>query len=371
MRVALIGPVYPYRGGIALFTASLASELELAGHSVSVFSFIRQYPAWLYPGKTDKDPSARHAEVKAAFLLDPLYFWTWIQAARAIEAFQPDIVVFQWWTTFWSPAYFSLVSALGRKIPCVFCIHNVMPHEKRFFDVWAARQVLSRGKACITLSPQEGGRLLSILPKVRHYPARLSVYDSNHQMMDTGAARQILGLPPDQPILLFFGLVRKYKGLEVLLDALGLLKAQGLTPLLLVSGEFWGDIHPYQARIRELGIEQQVVIDNRYIPDEELPALFSAADGFVAPHIGGSQSGATKLAMTYGLPVMASQVIARDLPVGRYPVDVHETGNAASLARSIEAFLAREKKSKSPLYSSSDWEQLTAILRQICEGEEG
>ena len=367
MRVALVGPIYPYRGGIAKFNERIALELEADGHLISVFSFARQYPAWLYPGKTDKDPSAQHEDVKASYLLDPLYVWTWVKVARDIEAFQPDIVVIQWWTTFWAPAYFFLVSALQRKRVCVFCIHNVLPHEQRFFDAWAARQTLSKAHACITLSSTEEERLRRLNPSVKNYLLRLAAFDPIQPPIETSAARQILGLPQDGAILLFFGLVRKYKGVDVLLEALSILKSKGICPLMLISGEFWDDVQDYQKRIHSLGLDEQIIIDNRFIPTEEMPALFSAADGFVAPHIGGSQSGAIKLAMSYGLPVLASSAIAADLPADRHPIDVHEAGNAVSLANSIETFLSKKKKGKTPLSPAQDGKKFIALLQNLQE----
>lgn len=366
MRIALVGPVYPYRGGIAHFTTRMALELEAAGHEVLVISFSRQYPAWLYPGKSDKDPSARHEKTQANFILDPLYFWTWHQAARRIVSFNPNIVVIQWWTTFWSPAYYWLVSALRRrKIHCVFSIHNILPHEKRFFDTWATRQVLAKGNACITYSPKEEERLKQIVPDARNYSARLSVFDMLHNPIDRDAARNILGVSSNQVILLFFGFVRKYKGLDVLLDALKIARDQGTTPLVFVSGEFWEDVGHYQARINELDLKEQVIIDNRYIPNEETAALFSAADGFVAPYTAGSQSAAIKIAMAYGMPVLASQSIAADLPAADYPIMIHETGNAAGLASDIEALCLGKITRTSPMSSDADWQRLLDLLLKV------
>lgn len=366
MRIALVGPVYPYRGGIAHFTTRLALELEAAGHQVKVISFSRQYPAWLYPGKTDKDPSAKHEKTQAHFILDPFYPWTWSRAIQMIESFEPEIVLIQWWTSFWAPAYYWIVSALQRRqVLCVFSIHNILPHERRFFDIWATRQVLGKGNACITYSPKEEDRFRHLLPQARHYSARLSVFDMHHEPIDRDSARKSLGLTTDQVVLLFFGLVRKYKGLDVLLDALGITKANGITLRVLICGEFWEDINRYQSRVRELEITDMVSIDNRYIPNEEIATLFSASDGFVAPYIAGSQSAAVKTAMAYGLPVLASQSIAADLPVGEYPILLHETGNAASLAASIRDFVSGKITRTQPISSRQDWEILINLIQQI------
>ena len=130
MKIDLIGPIYPYRGGIAHYNASLAQALSNTGHDVQLFSFRRQYPARLYPGETDRDPSNTPLTFPAHYLLDPLYPWTWLITSREILSDRPDLLLFHWWTTFWSPAYTSLAFLVKRKIKTVFLIHNVIPHSK-------------------------------------------------------------------------------------------------------------------------------------------------------------------------------------------------------------------------------------------------
>ncbi len=366
MKISVIGPVYPYRGGIAHFTTSLCRELAEAGHQVQAVSFKRQYPDWLYPGQSDKDPSLLHEQVPAQFTLDPFFFWTWWQAARQAADFAPDLVIIQWWTTFWAPAFYVLSAVLNRRrIPCVFCIHNVIPHENRLPDVWLARRVLSNSKGCITLSPNESRRLMELLPSVRIFPARLPVPRVLHPLGDRRTARKELGLAEDRPVLLFFGIVRPYKGLPVLIDALGILRKEDFSPALLVAGEFWEDVAGYQKQIAQQGLADQVILLNRYIRNEELGSLFSAADAFVAPYTQGTQSAAIKTAMSYRLPILASDHIAGDLDSMNYPIFIHRAGDAADLAIGIRKFFQQGFQTGFATAERDDWLHLVELIRQI------
>lgn len=364
MKITLVGPVHPYRGGISHFTTSLSWELASADHQVQMISFKRQYPSWLYPGESDKDPSKDHEQVEALYTLDPFYAWTWFQAIRQVIDFGPDLVLIQWWTTFWAPA-FGIISALlaWRRIPVAFCVHNVIPHEKRLPDIWLSRWALSRASAFISLSPKENERLAQLLPGVRIFQSRLPVPSSRKPTLDRAAARRDLGIPPDHPVLLFFGIVRPYKGLGVLLEALGRLRG-GLYPTLIVAGEFWGDQQSYQKQISRLDLATQVIIENRYIPNEELERYFVAADAFVAPYINGTQSAAIKMAMSYGLPILASDQISSDLPLDTYPIFVHQAGSSSDLARSIHAFF-NEPSLLCGRPSEGNWKELTLLIEEI------
>jgi D-inositol-3-phosphate glycosyltransferase len=367
-KVTLVGPVFPYRGGIANFTTSLAIELRKAGKDVQVISFSRQYPARLYPGKSDKDPSPQREQTQAIYSLDPLYPWTWIKAASQINRFKPNLVIFQWWTTFWSPAFLVLSVLLKwMGIRCVFCIHNVIPHESKWYDRFAARAVLGQAKACITLSPKEAHKLTDLLPSMKVFDARLPVPRIKQALIDMAQARAVAGIAPDQLVLLFLGFVRPYKGLSVLLDALSLLKDEGKCPYLLVAGEFWDDLDQYRQQIDRLGIRDQVRIEPNYLSEDQAEVFFRAADAFVAPYLQGTQSAAIKTAMSYGLPVFASDQIAGDLRTDLYPIRLHQAGNARALADSLKGLTRLQKAgtetNNSP--ASEGWAELVCLIDKI------
>ncbi|MDP1547596.1 MAG: glycosyltransferase [Anaerolineales bacterium] len=312
MKFVLVGPVYPYRGGIAHYTTMLAQTLAKRGSQFHVVSFRRQYPRWLYPGKSDRDPSQKPLRVNAEYLLDPLYLWTWWQTARRIAEWKPDVAIFQWWTTFWAPAFAVLAFLLRRQgVKVMFVIHNVMPHEPRIWDRWLARLALGQGHSFLVQTGREKERLLSILPQAQTTMSPLPIYDMfAGQRIPIAKAKQRLGLPADEPVALFFGIIRPYKGLRFAIQAIAELHARDKVVNLLVAGEFWEDVTVYMQLIEQLGLSAQVKIDNRYIPDEEVGLYFSAADVFVASYIGGTQSAAVKMALGFGLPVVISKSLS-------------------------------------------------------------
>jgi len=314
LKIVLIGPVYPYRGGIAHYTTLIAKALLASKHEVKVISFKRQYPKWLYPGQDDHDPSREPITVDANFLLDPLYPWTWRKAIKQIIKDSPDLVLIQWWTTFWAFAYAPIAGALKRMgIRVGYLIHNVIPHEARLWDRFLAKMALGKGDIFVVQSSGQRETLQRLIPNARIELVEHPIYDMFAvQKIDKKSARRKLGLPEDLPLILFFGIVRPYKGLTLLVDALGQLFSEGFQAGLYIAGEFWEDVQKYQDQIKRLNLSDKVWIDNRYIPNEEVAIIFSAADVFVAPYISGTQSGAVKMALGFGLPVIASEIVASD-----------------------------------------------------------
>lgn len=342
MRIALVGPVYPYRGGIAQYTTSLTHHLIQAGHQAEAFSFSRQYPAFLYPGKTDKDPGQPYQPIPVRYLLDPLYPWTWLKTAQAIRAFAPGLLVVQWWVTFWAPAYLGLLAALGRRsYKTAFSIHNVLPHEARPWDKLLAGHTLRQADAFLAHTDHERERLLALLPAARTVTCPLPVFD----MLPSAAvpqaeARQRLGLRPDLPVVLSFGLVRPYKGVAHLLTAAAALRDQGQPVQVVVAGEFWADKPAYLQQISDLGLQDLVRIDDRYIPNDEVGLFFSAADVCAAAYTGGTQSAVLKLAMSYGARLVISETIRETLaPEMAAGLRVVPPADPLALAEAIRSLL--------------------------------
>lgn len=370
MKITLVGPVYPYRGGIAHYTSLLVRALLDHGHQVKVISFKRQYPTWLYPGGSDRDPSQQPMRIEAEYLLDYLYPWSWWQTARRITCHTPDLVILPWWTTFWGVQLAVLVALLRkRSIPIVFLIHNVLPHEGCPWDKFLARLALRGGNAFIVQTEREKDKLLSLLPAVQVQVCAHPVYT----MLTKGRipkqqARDQLSLPVEKPVLLFFGIVRPYKGLRVLLEALGQLRQRGLSPILLVAGEFWEDSQLYQEQMEQLGIQDQVRLDNRYIPDEEASVMFSAADALVAPYVDGTQSGAAEIALGFGLPLIVSEIVAQGIvEQNRKSTRIVPPGDTAALAEAIESFITQPPLEYSPVPAEDDWGRLVLALEQLSQ----
>jgi glycosyltransferase involved in cell wall biosynthesis len=367
----MVGPVYPYRGGVAHFTTLLAKKLIEAGHDVQVISFKKQYPAWLYPGKSDKDHSPGREKVPADYLLTPLNPLAWHKAVKALIDFQAQQVILPWWVTIWGPAFSFIITRLKRRgIPVTILIHNTMPHEARPMDRFLAHRTLEKADRYIVMTEKEKGRLLSLLPEAQNIKvAPLPIFHAfKPTVLTQPEARQKLGIPPDQPVLLYFGFIRPYKGLSVLIDALKLLTDQGVTAHLLVAGEFWEDKATYLSQIQRLGLDYQVHLYDAYIPDDEIAPFFKAANLFVAPYIDGTQSAALKTGLGFGLPVVVTDVIT-DETVQRLPdrCKVVPAGNAAALAEGITEFLKSPKTDDFGLQAliSASWQEITRAIVKV------
>ena len=362
-RIVLVGPVYPYRGGIAHFTALLGRALQ-AQHDVTVVSFRRQYPRWLYPGKSDRDPSRQPVSVEAEFLLDPLKPWTWMRAANRIQDLSPHMVVIQWWTTFWALPLGVLSRILARyRIPVVYIAHNVLPHESHAWNKLLARFALRPGSAFVVMTETQRTLFDELLPG-RHtvvipIPDFAGISSTN---TTKAAARMELALPLDSKIALFFGFVRAYKRLGDLIEAIGILHGRGQVVFLVVAGEFWEPEVKYSRHVKRLGLEGSVRLLNRYVPNEEVAPLFKAADVLVVPHLPGIQSGVAGLARSFGLPIVTTR--EEDKPGdGAAGVFLAAGMDPDSLAAAIESALsAPPQQGQLAQAKGHEWDEMCQMI---------
>jgi len=296
VKIALVGPAYPLRGGIAHHTYSLEKELTARHHQVEVISYKKLYPRFLFPGRTTIDASELKLESGAQPTLDPLDPRTWFEAFRAIKKFSPRIVVVEWWNPFFAPALGALAAMLRMaRIETIFECHNVFPHERSLIDFPLLSFAFASVSRFITHSAKDREDLLSIKS------AKVAVAPLPPVEEFAGGARDRSGRR-----ILFFGIVRKYKGLDVLLRAMPRVLSE-VECDLVVAGEFYDSVERYEAIIRESGIEKNVRLENRYIANEDVPALFEEADVLVLPYLSATQSGVARIAIMNRLPIIASQ----------------------------------------------------------------
>jgi glycosyltransferase involved in cell wall biosynthesis len=337
VKFCVIGPTYPFRGGIAHYTTLLVKHLR-ERHQVVFYSFSRQYPRWLFPGSTMPDPSNSAFKEPCEQIIDPLNPLTWWQTAQRIAADKPDVLLLQWWTPFWLPLLVTISTIARRaRIPILYFCHQMIEPDSSSFELLLARPALRIGDAFIVVSQKDFAivqRLTGDKPiRLGHLP----IFDGfPRQGLTRNDARTFLGIEPDGPLLLFFGFVRRYKGLRYLLDALGELSQP---PRLLIAGEFWEEETFYRDRIRRLGLERHVFIHNRYIPNEEIEPYFVAADALILPYLSGSQSGVGMIALNYSLPVIATSIggLAETITDGETGLIVPPADSTA-LAAAIERF---------------------------------
>jgi glycosyltransferase involved in cell wall biosynthesis len=306
VKYCIIGPTYPFRGGIAHYTTLLVRHLR-AYHQVVFYSYSRQYPDWLFPGSTLPDPSASVLEEPCERIIDPLNPFTWWRTAKRILADKPDVLLLQWWTPFWLPLMIT-VSLIARRarIPILYLCHQMVEPDSSAFELLLVRPALRLGDAFIVVSKKDFTTAEKFLGDKPIRMGHLPIFNGFPEHgLDRVEARARLGIEPDVPLLLFFGFVRRYKGLNYLLEALGQLEQP---PHLLIAGEFWEEEALYCNLIRQLGLERCVIIHNRYIPNEQIEPYFVAADALMLPYLSGNQSAVGMMALNYGIPIIATSI---------------------------------------------------------------
>lgn len=351
MKICIIGPTYPYRGGISHYTTLLVKHLLEAGHHVKLYSYTRQYPKFLFPGKSDKDPSATTLRVPCEYIVDPINPLTWWRVFRRIRRDRPDLLILQWWVPYWTPSLAAISHLIKHytKIKIVYVCHNVMPHEESgTIDHRLAWVVLKRGDAFIVHSEQDRRKLHALLPKPLVWRTNLPTYEVFHQLVAEGgtgqALRESLQLDGKQ-VLLFFGFVRPYKGLEYLIQALPLVRQQLPNVHLLVVGEFWGGKEPYLAYAQNAGVSEYMTVIDEYVPNEALGAYFDTAQVVVLPYVSATQSAVVQLAFGFGKPVITTRVgglheVVQDGHNGLVVPPQNEEALAAAIVRYFNEALA-------------------------------
>ncbi len=339
MRIVVIGPTYPFRGGIAHYTTLLVQHLRLR-HSVRFISYLKQYPKWLYPGNTAMDPSPSDTALRVDCdrILTPMSFLSWWRTFRIIKREAPDLLILQWWTPFWSPMLFFLTRMIRRytKTRILFLCHHIISPDGGVFDWYLLRRILWRGHAFIVMSEEDFALLRRALPWANIKGTTHPPYDVfSRTPLQRSEARAKLGLSDDEPVVLFFGFVRRYKGLRHLLKALPAVREQ-MPVRLLVVGEFWEDARPYHDLVRQLGLNAAVQFYSEYVPNEELAVYFSAADVVVLPYLEATQSGVAQIALGFETPVIATSVggMPETIEDGRTGLIV-PPGDSAALSHAI------------------------------------
>ncbi len=338
MKIVFLSTFYPFRGGIAQFSAHLYREAEKK-HEVEAVTFIRQYPKLLFPGKTqlvskedtaDKIPSKRW--------LDSINPFTYISAAKKIRNLHPDLIISRYWMSFFAPSFGWILGKQEKKTVRLAILDNVIPHERRFFDDAFNRFFLNRNDGFIVMSEQVQKDLLFYLPKAKHILIPHPIYNHFGKKISKTDALQKLGILgcSDKKVLLFFGIIRDYKGLDILLNALSLLDD---SYILIIAGEVYGSFEKYASIISEKKIDKKVKLYNQYIDDSEVTNFFSAADVCVLPYRSATQSGITNIAYHFEVPVISTNVggLAETISHGRTGLIAEEV-NEKALLKQIKNF---------------------------------
>ncbi len=305
MRLVVFGSGHPFRGGVARTTTEMVSGLESRGHEVLFLTPRRQYPAWLFPGASDRDPGACRQLACARAVLEPMNPTSWGTGRARAAVFEADAWIVPYWTWAWAGLWLYLLR--GSHPPAVAVVHNPADHDAGNLRRRAARSVLKRCRALFTHAASLERQLAETFPGVASssYPFPPTAVEP---LPDPAAARAELEVPSGRRVALFLGLIRPYKGVDLLLDAVAKLPASS-SWFVLVAGEPWGGSESaLRQQVRDLGLEERVRLDLRWVPELEVPRLLAAADLMVLPYRSGSQSAVAPMALSAGVPVLSTAV---------------------------------------------------------------
>lgn len=374
MKICILGPAHPLRGGIASFNERLALQFQNEGHQVDVLTFSLQYPNLLFPGKTQfsdaKAPENIHIEV----LVNSINPLNWIKTAKKINAKNYDFLIVRYWTPFLAPCLGTIAKLVKNKNKTkVIClVDNIIPHEKHFFDSILTRYFIKGVDGFVTMSQ-------SVLDDLKSFHVTVPITLTPHPMFDNFGekvtreeALQKLGLSSDYRYFLYFGLIRSYKGLDLLLEAYADEKIKKYPVKLIVAGEFYEDSNPYFAQIEKHNLSENLVLKTEFIPNDLVAHYFCAADLVILPYKNATQSGVTQIAYHFSKPMLVTNVggLPEIVPHGKCGYAVKP--QVEDIRDAILDFLENDKKSFFDMGLESEkerfqWDKMSNTFYQIFE----
>ncbi len=337
-KLIIIGSAWPLRGGgIATFNERMARQFMQEGYDVTIYSFSLQYPSFLFPGKSQYGNEPKPGDLNIVTCINSINPFNWLRSGWRIKKEKADIVVVRYWLPLMGPCLGTILRIVkGNKYSRIICIaDNVLPHEKRPGDKAFTRYFIQPVDAFITMSAKVFQDLRGFTQK-KAITTVHPLYDNFGAIIPVQEARAQLQLPVNGPIILFFGFIREYKGLDMLLRAMAILKQKGgIVPHLLIAGEFYGNSDIYQALIDELNIRDLLILRTDFIPDSEVRNYLCAADFVIQPYRNATQSGITPLAYHFEKPMLVTDVGALPEMVPHGKVGIVTEPNESAIAEGI------------------------------------
>lgn len=347
-KIVIIGPAYPYRGGNSLYVSFLYDLLK-DKFNVTIVNYKLLYPSILFPGTTQNDTSGHIIkEVESTRVINSVNPLTWFKAAKFIKAQNADIIIFDWWNPFFGPSHRVISSLIKKQYrnKIVFITENVISHEARFVDRLLTKIGLKNADVFIALSNVVENTLKNFTNK-KIYKSALPIYGCYNldKNIDVRKQKEILSFSKDDDVLLFFGYVRKYKGLNILIDAFPAILETNPKAKLLIVGEFYDSADKYYQQIETLGIIDHVKVIQKFVPNEDVGKYYSIADIVILPYLTGTQSGVLNIAYGFGKPVIVTNVggLAEDV-IDNNTGYIIEPNNASEIVNSVKKFFNDRSK---------------------------
>lgn len=345
-KAIIVGPAFPLRGGIANFNEALCRAMNAEGIETSIISFSLQYPSFLFPGKTQFDKGKGPQDIRIKTKINSINPFNWLSVAKYIKRQQPDFVVFRFWLPFMGPCLGTIASRIksGTNIKVIAITDNVIPHEKRVGDRAFTKYFIKRCDGFIAMSQAVLNDLKQFTSTDKKSFLPHPIYDIFGEKLSKKEALAKLNLNENDKHLLFFGFIRKYKGLDLLLEAMADERVKGLNVKLIVAGEYYEDAAPFNEIIRKNGLEKNIILKTEYIPSEDVRYYFCASDMVTQPYRTATQSGVTQIAYHYEKPMLVTNVGGLPEIVPHNKVGYITEISAKSIADSIVDFYTNNRE---------------------------
>ncbi|MDD2286663.1 MAG: glycosyltransferase, partial [Paludibacter sp.] len=345
MHIIIIGTAYPYRGGLSAYNERLARQFQREGHEVEIITFTLQYPGFLFPGKTQFSSEPRPEELKITRMISSVNPFSWMKTGRKIKKKAPDKVIFCYWMAFMAPCFGTIARyAKNRKTKMIGLIHNMIPHEPTILDRLFPGYFVDAMDGFVAMAGSVVSDINSFDKKLK--PKQLSphpIYDHYGEKVDRSLAAMRLGLHEQNNYILFFGFIRHYKGLDLLLRAFADERLRKFPVKLIVAGEFYENPEPYLKLIKKFKLGNHVELRTKFIEDKDVKNYFSVADIVAQPYRSATQSGVSQIAYHYENPMLVTDVggLAEIVPHNKvgYVVDV----NPDKIADALVDFFANKR----------------------------
>jgi len=374
-KIIIIGPTYPYRGGNSLYVSFVYENL-LQDFDVKIFNYKLLYPSLLFPGKTQYDISNKIKFIPSERIINSINPFNWIKVASKINSEKPDLIIFDWWHPFFALCHFFISSFINKKLKkrILFITENYISHEGHFIDRILTRIGLYHSKFFIALSQKVEEELKSNFSDRKIFRSELPIYDHlTDNTSDIKLLRKNFSINDDDKVLLFFGYVRKYKGLDILLESLSLVNQQIGNFKLLIAGEFYDDKNFYVELIKKFDLNDKIIIRDEYIPNEKVKDYFLVSDVVILPYRSATQSGILNLAYGFRKPVIVTKVGGlSEFVLNEKTGLVVEEPEAKVIAEAIEKFFKLKEKINfeeniADYIKSNRFNNIRTIIKQVLE----
>ena len=353
MKIVILGSAHPFRGGLASYNERLALEYQREGHEVIIYTFSLQYPSFLFPGKTQYSESPKPTDLDIRIRVNSTNPLNWLSVGNEIKNLKPDLLIVKYWLPFMGPCFGTICRIVkrNRHTKIVSILDNVVPHEPRVGDVPFTKYFIGGIDAAVAMSQ-------SVLDDFKKFAPTKPVLLSPHPAFDNFGERESKeqakqklisdstpeGIPTGQPVLLFFGFIRDYKGLDWLLQAIAKLDVMQLNFKLLVAGEFYTDAQRYLDLIQQLNLQDKVILHTHFINDEDVKHYFCAADMVVQPYKHATQSGVTQICYHFERPMLVTRTggLPEIVPDGKVGYVVEP--NVDAISKAIHDFYTNNRE---------------------------